>query len=205
MKVFFVWTTALLLLFSEGKIEHITLHDHDFTIVTEPYDIYDSKGTVAKFYREERNNDLTFLFSHTLHDATGSCADKSLEDGVYEINGSTITLYTFWDRRGRAYDSPYGGRILTYTVDKRGKLQKVSGKLYVETSKKSADRNSAVKYLFDPPRTEKEKEAFAQYITSAERQYKGSFLQGDEAKQLMDEVRKALRQKSRGTWKSTTP
>ena len=205
MKIFFVWITVLLLLFSEGKIEHITLHDHDFTIVTESYDIYDSKGTVAKFYREERNNDLTFLFSHTLHDATGSCADKSLEDGAYEINGSTITLYTFWDRRGRAYDSPYGARILTYTVDKSGELQKVSGKLYVETSKKSADRNSAVKYLFDPPRTEKEKEAFAQYIASAERQYKGTFLQGDEAKQLIDEVRKALRQKSRETWKSTTP
>jgi len=205
MKILFVWVTALLLLFCEGKIEHITLHDHDFAIVTESYDIYDSKGTVMKFYREERNNDLTFLFSHTLHDATGSCADKSLEDGTYEINGSSITLYTFWDRRGRAYDSPYGARIRTYTVDKSGNVKMRSGRLYVETSKKSADRDSAVKYLFDPPQTEKEKEAFAQYITSAERQYKGTFLLGDDAKQLMDEVKKALRRKSRETWRSGSP
>ena len=111
MKLFSLIVLTINMLFAAAELEHVTLGNQDFSIVTESYEIYDSKGEVMKFYKEERNNDLTFVLSLILKDKTGTCADKSMQEGAYEINGTTITLYSFWDRKGKAYDSPYGGRI----------------------------------------------------------------------------------------------
>lgn len=92
-----------LMLFSSyllgASLEHITIRDYDFSIVTEKYDIYDSKGEVMKLYREERNNDLRFVFSFILKDATGTCSDKSMQQGSYTVNGNMIVLYTLWSEK----------------------------------------------------------------------------------------------------------
>jgi len=185
-----------------ANLEHITIENQDFSIVTETYKIYDSKGEVAKFYKEERNNDLTFIFSLILEDATGTCADKSMQSGSYEINGTNITLYSFWDRKGKVYDSPYGARIQQYEMLPNHTVVLKSSKVYIETARKSYNLESGMKYLFTSPRTVSEKEAFQTYIRSVEKEYKGLFVYGDEAKALLNEVQKALIRKMRSKWKN---
>ena len=184
-----------------ANLEHITIGNQDFSIVTETYKIYDSKGEVAKFYKEERNNDLTFIFSLILEDATGTCADKSMQSGSYEINGTNITLYSFWDRKGKVYDSPYGARIQQYEMLPNHTVVLKSSKVYIEAARKSYDLESGMKYLFTPPKTVNEKEALQTYIRSVEKEYKGLFVYGDEAKSLLKEVQKALIRKMRSRWK----
>ena len=184
-----------------ATLEHMTLNDNDFSMVTEDYDIYDSKGTVMKFYFEARNNDLLHRFSFTLHDETGTCSAKSIEDGAYEIEGNTITLYSFFDRRGRIYDVPYGARIIRYEVQKDGSLKRTESRLYIETSRKGFDKESAIQFLWKPAVTEEEKKKFKEYIKSVERQYKGTFVFGDEAKELIEEVKRALDRKMSKRWK----
>lgn len=201
MKAFLILFLFITQLFSEAKLEHVTINNHDFTIVTEDYDIYDSKGTVLKFYREERNNDLKHLFSLTLYDKTGSCSAKSIENGHYEINGTTITLYSFWDRRGRIYDVPYGARIMKYDVQPSGTLKLISSEIYIETAEKSFDKESGMRFLWQTPETEKERMAFSRYIQNTERQFKGTFLVGEEAEQLMKKVKSALERKMSKRWK----
>jgi len=200
VRILWLLFTATLLLSAEGKLEHITLNENDFSIVTEAYDIYDSKGKVLKLYFEVRNNDLLHRLSFTLHDETGTCSGKSVEDGAYEIDGNTITFYSFFDRRGRVYDVPYGARIMRYEVQKNGTLKKTESRLYIETSRKSFDKESAIQFLWEPAETEEEKKAFKGYIESVERQYKGTFVFGDEANVLMDEVEKALERKMSKRW-----
>jgi len=189
-------------LFPSANLEHITIGNQDFSIVTESYKIYDSKGEVVKFYKEERNNDLTFIFSLILEDATGTCADKSTQSGSYEINGTNIILYSFWDRKGKVYDSPYGARIQHYEMLPDHSVVLKSSKVYIESARKSYDQDSGMKYLFTPPQTMSEKESFQTYIRSVEKEYKGDFVYGDEAKALLNEVQEAFRRKMRSKWKN---
>jgi len=62
MKAFLFIVLSIGTLFASAKLEHVTIGNQDFSVVTESYDIYDSKGEVMKLYKEERNNDLTFCF-----------------------------------------------------------------------------------------------------------------------------------------------
>jgi len=188
------------ILLSSAKLEHVTIGNQDFSLVTESYDIYDSKGKVMKFYKEERNNDLTFVLSLILEDATGTCADKSTQSGSYEINDTTIMLYSFWDRKGKSYESPYGARIQQYEMLPSHTVVLKSSKVYIETARRNYDEESAMKYLFTPPKTKNEKEALDDYIKSVEREYKGDFVYGDEAKKLIDEVHEALHRKMKSRW-----
>jgi len=55
MKIFLFFLMLISTLFSSSKLEHIAIGNQDFSIVTESYDIYDSKGEVMKLYKEERN------------------------------------------------------------------------------------------------------------------------------------------------------
>ena len=196
---------ALLLLatslLAEATLKHVTLRGTDFTTITEDYDVYDSKGRVLKFYRDEQNYDLKHLFNLTLNDKTGSCSARSIEEGSMEINGSTITLYTFWDRQGHIYDVPYGARITRYEVQKDGTLKLLSSKLYIETAKKSFDRESGMRFLWETPKTDEDKAAFNEYIENAQRQYKGEFVFGEDAKALIKEVKAALDRKMAKRWK----
>lgn len=183
-----------------ASLEHITIRDYDFSIVTEKYDIYDSKGEVMKLYREERNNDLRFVFSFILKDATGTCSDKSMQQGSYTVNGNMIVLYTLWERKGRVYDAPYGAKIERYEVSEEGNVVQTSSRLYVETSIQSDDE-SGMRFLFSPPKTLSDKQQFDAYIQNVQRQFKGTFVFGKEAMELIEEVKKAIRSKESNPWR----
>lgn len=187
------------LLFS-AELKHVTMGHQDFSIVTESYDIYGSKGEVMKFYKEERNNDLTFVLRLTMTDHTGSCADKAIQEGAYEINRTNITLYSFWDRRGKAYDAPYGARVAHYKLSDDRTLVKEASYIYIESERKKYNDESGMKYLFTPPQNEEERKELQNYIEDVERQYKGTFVYGDEAKVLIKEVKKALKRKMQRAW-----
>ncbi len=189
------------LLFSKPQIEHLTIHDNDFYIITDTYDIYDSKGRVMKFYREENNYDMTHLFHLTLEDKTGTCSARSVQEGHYEINGSEILLYTLWGRQGRIYDVPYGARIQHYHIQSNGTLKLLESRLYVETAAKSFDKESAMRFLFTPPQSEADIKALEGYVRSVEKQYKGKFLFGKEAEALIKEVKAAIDRKNRNRWR----
>ncbi len=183
-----------------AELKHITIGNQDFSITTETYDIYDSKGEVLRLYREERNNNLTFVFSLILKDRTGACSAKSVEDGYYEINGTTVTLYSHWDRRGKAYDAPYGARVQVYELKDNYDLVRTSSKLYIETQRPNYNENSGMKYLFTTAKTDEEKKALKSYVNSVERNFKGSFVFGEEAKSLMKDVEDAMTRKMKGIW-----
>ena len=158
MKAFLFIALSIGTLFASAKLEHVTIGNQDFSVVTESYDIYDSKGEVMKFYKEERNNDLTFVLSLILKDSTGSCSDKSMQTGSHEINGTGITLYSFWDRKGKAYDSPYGARIQRYEMLPDHTVVLKSSKVYIETARRNYDKESGMQYLFTSPKTNIQKE-----------------------------------------------
>ena len=188
-------------LFAEpADITHMNIGNQDFMLTIESYDEYDSKGEVLRVYKEERNYDLLFMFSLILKDRTGACSDKSLEDGYYEINGTTVTLYSHWSRRGKAYDAPYGARVQVYKIDDNFDLTRVSSKLYIETARPNYNENSGMKYLFNTAKNEEEKAALQAYVNRVERTYKGTFVFGDEAKKLIKEVEDAMTRKMKAIW-----
>ena len=197
-------TLLLLLLVAQtlmgAELEHTTIGNQDFSLTTETYDIYDSKGEVLRLYREERNNNLTFVFSLILKDRTGPCSDKSVEDGYYEINGTTVTLYSHWDRRGKAYDAPYGVRVQVYELKDNYDLVRTSSRLYIETQRPNYNENSGMKYLFKAPKTDAEKADLKAYVSAVERNYKGTFVYGNEAKKLIKEVEDAMTRKMKAIW-----
>ncbi|MBA1421284.1 MAG: hypothetical protein FAF03_10710 [Epsilonproteobacteria bacterium] len=197
-------TVFLLLLVAQAvmgaELKHITIGNQDFSLTTETYDIYDSKGEVLRLYREERNNNLTFVFNLILKDRTGACSDKSVEDGYYEINGTTLTLYSHWDRRGKAYDAPYGVRVQVYKLKDNYDLVRTSSRLYIETARPNYNENSGMKYLFKAPQTKEEKASLKAYVNAVERNYKGTFVYGDEAKKLIKEVEEAMTRKMKSIW-----
>jgi len=184
------------------EIQHLNIGKQDFMLTVEEYDVYDSKGQVLRIYKEKHNNDLIFMFSLILQDRTGGCSAQSKEDGYYEINGTTVTLYSFWDRKGKAYDAPYGARIQVYTLNKNYDLERTSSRLYIETERQNYNTTSGMQYLFSVPKNVPEKEHFERYIASVEQKYKGHFVYGDEAKKLMDEVQRALSKKAKNRWLS---
>ena len=173
----------------------------DVVVVEESYDIYDSKGRVARFYQEQHNGDLKHLFNLTLEDKTGTCSARSVEEGSYEVNGTTLTLYTKWDRQGRIYDVPYGFKVAQYRMDENGTLERMRSEIYVETANKSFDKESAIRFLFQKPQSDADKKAFDEYIKRVEKRFKGKFVLGDAAKALKAEVKTALDRKMAKRWK----
>lgn len=202
MKILIPFFLVITQLLFSVELKHVTMGHQDFSIVTETYDIYGSKGEVMKLYKEERNNDLTFVLRLTLKDHTGSCADKGIQEGAYEINGTDITLYSFWDRRGKAYDAPYGARIAHYKMLDNHTVVKESSYIYIESERKNYNDESGMKYLFTAPKTEQQKEELLSYIEDVEREYKGNFVYGNEAKDLIEDVKKALNRKMKRIWES---
>ena len=125
-----------------------------------------------------------------------------MQTGSYEINGTHITLYSFWERKGKSYDSPYGARIQRYEMLPDHTVVLRSSKVYIETARKSYDTQSGMKYLFTPPKNKSEKEALQSYVQSVEKEYKGVFVHGEEAKTLLKEVHEALSRKMKAKWES---
>jgi len=200
MKKIVILAFAISQLFS-ASTEKMTINKQAFSVVTDSYDVYDSKGTFVKFYKVEKDKSLTSVLRLTLNDVTGDCASKTLQDGAYEIKGSIITFYTFWDRKGRAYLDPYGAKIQKYRVDADGSLKELSSKVYVETSKRKYDKESGMEYLFHAPKNKAEQKKLDTYVKEVERQYKGQFIFGDESKELIKSVKEALQRKIKAAWK----
>jgi len=200
MKQIFILILIIGQLFSVS-MESLTINKQKFSLEKGSYDIYDSKGSYVKFYRVENNETLIPVLRLTLNDATGSCASRSLEDGAYEIEGSTITFYTLWERTGQAYFEPFGAKIQKYNVNDEGLLEEVSSKLYVETSKKKHDDGNGMEYLFHEPQNEVEQEKLNAYVKEVEERYKGKFVFGDESRELIKNVKEALKRKMRSMWR----
>lgn len=195
--IFFFFTHGII----GAELQQITIGKQEFSIVMQNYDVYDSKGEVMKLYKDERNNDLTFVFNHTLYDITGTCGDKTIQEGAYEINGSTMTLYSFWDRRGKMNQAPYGARVTQYRVTDDHHIVQTSSLIYIESERKDYSDESAVKYLFKAPENKQEQKALDAYVEEIEREFKGTFVFGDDAKKLVERVKNALRQKIQKRWK----
>ena len=200
IKILLLFFTLLSLL-SSTPLKQITINQQDFYITTESYDIYDSKGRVMKLYQERPTQDMKPLLSLTLEDTTGSCVNVRILNSTYEVNGSSITFYSLWDRRGDVYNAPYGARIQQYKVLKNHTISLISSKIYIETDIKNADLDSGMQYLFDTPKTEAEEALFQEYISEVSKLYKGEFVLGNEAKKLIRDVKEALQRKFQNSWK----
>lgn len=199
MKIYLLILLTLTQLFSSASLEHVSINGYDFTVVKESYDIYDSKGTAMKIYREEPNKNLTFVLSLVLHDATGGCSGKSLEDGSYEINGSAITFYTQWSRRGNAHEAPVGARIQHFEVLSDGEIQQHYSELYIETARKT-HADEGLKYLFTKPNSDDAREKLEEYFNRVEQKYKATFVLGKERDNLIKRVKEALKKKQKVQW-----
>lgn len=197
---FFVLLHILMALLCGAELKHIGMGNFDFSLLEDDYAVYDSKGKVMKLYREENNHNLTFMFSLILHDRTGSCSDGSMEEGSYEINGTTITLYSAWNRKGKAYDAPIGARIQVYELQPNATFKRTSSRLYIETQRKKQDKSSGMQYLFTAAKNKQEEKEFKAYISKVERTFNGTFVLGKEAKQLDEEVQEALARKMHALW-----
>jgi hypothetical protein len=64
MKLFLLMLFTASTLFGTAELKHITIKNQDFSIVTEAYDIYDSKGEVMKLWMEAMK--LMVLRSHSI-------------------------------------------------------------------------------------------------------------------------------------------
>jgi len=200
MKKIFILILVVSQLFSVS-MESLTINKQKFSLEKGSYDIYDSKGSYVKFYRVEKDETLTPVLRLTLNDATGSCSSRSLEDGAYEIEDSTIILYTLWERKGRAYFDPYGAKIQKYSVNSEGKLEEISSKLYIELTKKKYDDGNGMEYLFHEPQNKLEENKLNAYVKEVEEQYKGKFVFGDEHRELIKSVKEALKRKMKSMWR----
>ena len=185
-----------------AELEHITIKQQDFSIVTETYDIYNSKGEVMKLYKKDPDAKLTYILGLTLKDKTGNCSDIRVQKGAYEINGTDIKLYSFWDRRGDVDNAPYGARISHYKIFEDHTVVKKSSYLYIESVSKNYNDESGMKYLFTAPKTYQKKKELQAYVQEVEHKYEGVFVFENDAKSLIEEVKKALKRKMDRRWKS---
>jgi len=181
--------------------EELKIGQQRFIIVHESYDEYNDKGITMMIYKKSEPLEEKPLFSFTLENQSGGCGEQSRQDGTYDINGTTLTLYSHWDRSGKAYDTPKGDRIQHYKIDENGTIAFLDGTLYIETEAKNYDKQSAIKYLYSAPKNEDETKALHQYIKRVENLFHGKFVRGDQANILHQEVDKALMQKRKTRWK----
>jgi len=181
--------------------EALQIGQQHFIIVHESYDEYNDKGITMKLYKKGEDTDSQPLFSFTLENQSGGCGEQSSQEGSYELNGTMLTLYSHWDRSGKAYDTPKGDRIQHYKIDENGTIAFLDGALYIETEAKNYDKQSAIKYLHTTPTNADEKKALNKYIQSVEKHFKGRFVRGDKAQILHQKIDKALMEKRKTRWK----
>jgi len=201
MRPFLFIIVLITQIFASSSVKELTIGKFNFLMIRKSYDIYDSKGKVMMLYREENNRDLTFVLRLILKDATGGCTSKGIQDGFYEIDERGITLYSMWDRRGKAYIEPYGARIQRYEIQSDASLKLVSSRVYIEMTRKKHDEDSGMKYLFEEPKNKSARLKLNTYVKEVERLYNGKFVFDKEAKKLLDEVKDALRRKVQVVWK----
>ena len=198
-----IWLTLLITvvcLNAQTRIEHYRVGTEEITVLIEAFDLYEDKGVVAKFYKDERNYDLSYLFSVRLIDKNGPCGARGITRSAYRVTRDGITVWTQWRREGKAYLAPEGVRKLTYRFDTNGTLQ-TEGLLYVERAH-PAYADQGMRFLTRPPRTKAEQEALRRYIRNAQKRFGGRFVTGTfERKKLEYEVFEALQKQARNLWR----
>jgi len=199
MKYFLLFLLTLLCLHAE-ETRKVLIEGKPYLFVTESYNEYGDKGITMKLYKKEQNLQGQAIFSFILENQSGSCAAKSTQDGAYDVNGTTLTLYSHWDRRGRAYDVPKGDRIQHYHIDSNGSVNFIDGMLYMETEAKNYDKQSPIQYLYHSPKSSEEEQKLQSYIQNVEHVFKGSFVRGIEATKLHRDVENAIMKKSKTRW-----
>jgi len=180
--------------------EEINIEGKSFRIVHESYDDYGEKGIAMKLYKKGDSDNSKPRFSFTLENQSGGCGEQSRQEGTYELNGTQLTLYSHWDRSGRAYDTPKGDRIQHYKIDKNGSVSFLDGRLYIEAQSKNYDKQSAIQYLYEAPKNATEENALERYKKRVEEHFKGKFVHQKERKQLHQQVENALMQKRKTRW-----
>ena len=200
MRTFLILLLTVIQLFSKSE-ENLTLNNYPFSLVKESYDEYGSKGETVSFYTNEKDGKEHSVFIFVLHDTTGGCNDKSIENGTYEVNGTTLSFYTLWKRQGSVDDAPFGGRIQRYEVLENGKFNLLSSSLYVETHTQDSDTNSGMRFLFEKTKTKEDEKALKEYVAFVEKNFHGKFVFEDKSDALMKEVHKALKRRMKARWK----
>jgi hypothetical protein len=173
-------------LFAGSMVDRVKIGRDIFTLLTESYHLYDSRGESVKFYKEQKNEDLTYLLTLVLEDKTGGCSGKTIQRGAYEVVDGELILYTLWDKSGTLTDVPHGARIQHYKAGKEGGLTLLSSHIYIEL----ADALN-----------EKDQKKLTRYIKRMEKLFEGDFVLGQEGKKLLRKVEEALRKKQ-PRWKN---
>ncbi len=200
MKLFLLLFLSVTQLLS-NSIEHIMIGGYSYTTLQESYKYYDRQGEEIKLYKDEKNKDSASLLTFVLKENTGSCTGYGLEVGAFELQGDELVLYSSWERTGMADKSPFGAQIKRYLADNNASLRLVSSKVYIESSKRSESDESGMKYLYNEPKTKQETEKLQEYVGLIEKYYEGDFVFGEEAKNLVMEVKEALKPKNGSVWK----
>ncbi len=173
----------------------------EVTIKHSNFDLYGDKGEDVEFIIGGKP-----LLIQTLDYKNGKCRAESYQKGNYEIEGDKLRIFLYWDYlRGKGvYDAPYGAQIITYRIDKEcTKLTKVSSKVYIESHARDAKAyDDGMKFLFQKPKTKEEQESLQDYISKVEHEYKGDFVTGEAAKEIIDEVQKSFFTKAQNRWRS---
>ncbi len=178
----------------EDAIRRLQKGDYTYVLLTEPYDLYDSRGKSVKFYREEPDENLTYLLTFVLEDRTGGCLGKRIQRGVFRFEDENLTLYTLYERSGSIKEAPEGAMITRYRIGKNGALQFVSRRFYIESHRRSKHDRSGMRYLFKAPQNAEEKALLKAYVQKQERIFEGEFVMGAAALKLRKKVQEIFAQ-----------
>ena len=171
-----------------GQTKSVSIRDTKFTFKT--YFIDNENGDSIKqldIYR-----DKTKLLTHTISKSEGDCNSEAIELGSYEIQDTTIIFYSYWTRAGDAPVSPYGVRIQVYNISTLGALTKGKSEIYIETSRQGWSGNKGINYLFNQPKTEKEKTELNEYIAEVEKEFSAKFVYDETKNKLLKKVKTKL-------------
>jgi hypothetical protein len=201
MKIFLMLLTFFSTLHAYKTQKKVHIGKHTFNLVEESYNEYGDKGITMALYVVESNTTSSPKLSFILNNESGSCSDKNVENGTYEIKEDTITFYTHWKRSRNSDNRPIGNRIQIYKVDENGSFYMSNSRTYIEQTTQYPDADEGMQYLFTEAKTETEKQLLHEYIISVESLYKAKFVRGDEADNLAFEVNAALLKKQKQHWK----
>jgi hypothetical protein len=189
--VSFLWLVWMMS-YAQSDIEHFTLNGQDFAVVTETYDLYETKGRVAKFYKNDAVDERNLELVVTLEEKSGGCGARSIEYGTYRIRNDRLVVYTQWRREPKARFAPVGFRKQIYTADLNGSLRRIEGEIYIETGRPD-EADEGMRYLFAKKLDAAQKKALAHYIRSVRKTYGAAFVSTPSQKETLDrEVREAL-------------
>ena len=197
MKILMVFMFIIAQIWAGSLHDYTLINGQPFKIVEEPYDEYGDKGIMLKVYKAMEKYPLLTL---TFENKSGSCSSRTTQEGSYEIKEDTITFYSHWKRKGKAYDSPIGDRIQVFKVDEKGNIKQVSGRVYIEQHTKNSKNEDGMNYLFDTPKTQEGKALLKSYVGSVERIFEATFVFEKEADRLTEEVYWALQRKEHQRW-----